>query len=134
MSNKKPHELLQILNNHLFFDEIEDSKVDYFFKVSLFKNKIFLYDDENDTTKIHNDYNENLIKKKMMKFIIEDCKLLFDNIPKVKLVILSNPDLNEEERNNLVEILNNNIDNCNHQLKQININNLINDSYKRILP
>ncbi len=134
MSNKKPHELLQILNNHLFFDEIEDSKVDYFFKVSLFKNKIFLYDDENDTTKIHDDYNENLIKKKMMKFIIEDCKLLFDNIPKVKLVILSNPDLNEEERNNLVEILNNNIDNCNHQLKQININNLINDSYKRILP
>ena len=134
MSNKKPHELLQILNNHLFFDEIEDSKVDYFFKVSLFKNKIFLYDDENDTTKIHDDYNENLIKKKMMKFIIEDCKLLFDNIPKVKLVILSNPDLNEEERNNLVEKLNNNIDNCNHQLKQININNLINDSYKRILP
>ena len=134
MSNKKPHELLQILNNHLFFDEIEDSKVDYFFKVSLFKNNIFLYDDENDTTKIHDDYNENLIKKKMMKFIIEDCKLLFDNIPKVKLVILSNPDLNEEERNNLVEILNNNIDNCNHQLKQININNLINDSYKRILP
>lgn len=134
MSNKKPHELLQILNNHLFFDEIEDSKVDYFFKVSLFKNKIFLYDDENDTTKIHDDYNEYLIKKKMMKFIIEDCKLLFDNIPKVKLVILSNPDLNEEERNNLVEILNNNIDNCNHQLKQININNLINDSYKRILP
>ena len=112
MSNKKPHELLQILNNHLFFDEIEDSKVDYFFKVSLFKNKIFLYDDENDTTKIHDDYNENLIKKKMMKFIIEDCKLLFDNIPKVKLVILSNPDLNEEERNNLVEKLNNNIDNC----------------------
>ena len=134
MSNKKPQELLQILNNHLFFDELEDSKVDYFFKVSLFKNNIFLYDDENDTTKIHDDYNENLIKKKMMKFIIEDCKLLFDNIPKVKLVILSNPDLNEEERNNLVEILNNNIDNCNHQLKQININNLINDSYKRILP
>ena len=133
MSNKKPQELLQILQNHLFFSKFENNRTDYFFKVSLFKSKILIFHEETDSVTVDDDYTEELIKKKMMKYVIDDCKLLFENIPKVKLVILTDQNIEEEERRDLIENLNQKIDEFKNQISQLNINDLINESYKRII-
>ena len=94
---------------------------------------ILIFHEETDSVTVDDDYTEELIKKKMMKYVIDDCKLLFENIPKVKLLILADKNIEEEERKELIENLNEKIDEFKNQISQLNINDLINESYKRII-
>lgn len=124
-SGKNPRDFVQLLDNHIFFNDITDELLFYFFKVLIKKDEDHGYDDKENLV------NESLLKKKMFEYLLNDTKLLMENIPKVLFLVKHSADLSEEEKQNITDDLNKKIDESNNRLKSTNIGDIINKQFDK---
>ena len=122
-SGKKPEDFLQLLDNHVFFNDLSDELLQFFFKCLVKKDKDHGYDDE------ENLINDKLLKKKMFEYLLNDTKLLMENIPKVLMIITHSASLEESCRKDLLANLNNKIEESNKRISQSDIGDIINKQF-----
>ena len=122
-SGKKPEDFLQLLDNHVFFNDFSDELLQFFFKCLVKKDKDHGYDDE------ENLINDKLLKKKMFEYLLNDTKLLMENIPKVQLIIVTDNNLSDEEKVDLKLVLQNKLSESNERIKNSNIGDIINKQF-----
>ena len=120
---KKASDFLQFLDNHVFFNDLTDETLQYFFRILIKKDNEHGYDDE------ENVIDEKLLKKKMFEYLLNDTKLLMENIPKVQLIIVMDKDLSDDEKNNLKDDLQKKINESNERIKDSNIGDIINKQF-----
>ena len=120
---KKASDFLQFLDNHVFFNDLTDETLQYFFRSLIKKDNEHGYDDE------ENVIDEKLLKKKMFEYLLNDTKLLMENIPKVQLIIMMDKDLSDDEKNNLKDDLQKKINESNQRIKDANIGDIINKQF-----
>ena len=77
---KKARDFLQFLDNHVFFNDLSDETLQYFFTTLVKKDVEHGYDDNENLV------DEKLLKKKMFEYLLNDTKLLMENIPKVQFI------------------------------------------------
>ena len=128
MASKKPEDLLQILDNHIFFNEITDERVDLFFSTLLKRYKILEYDENDELIT-----SENKIKREMKGYIANDSKLLLDNIPKAQFIIMTNLEISKEKKPVLLAELEDKVTNALNRIKNVSLDEIINNSYNRII-
>lgn len=128
MASKKPDNLLQILDNHIFFNEITDERLDIFFNTLLKRFEVLKYDENNNLVT-----SENTIKKEMKGFIANDSKLLLENIPKAQLIIMTNLEISKEKKPILLSELEEKLTNALERIKNVSLDDIINNSYNRII-
>ena len=122
-SGKKPEDFLQLLDNHVFFNDLSEELLQFFFKCLVKKDKDHGYDDE------ENLINDKLLKKKMFEYLLNDTKLLMENIPKVQLIIVTDNNLSDEEKVDLKLVLQNKLSESNERIKNSNIGDIINKQF-----
>lgn len=128
MASKKPDNLLQILDNHIFFNEITDERLDIFFNTLLKRFEVLKYDENNNLVT-----SENTIKQEMKGFIANDSKLLLENIPKAQLIIMTNLEISKEKKPILLSELEEKLTNALERIKNVSLDDIINNSYNRII-
>lgn len=121
-SGKKPADFLQLLDNHIFFNDLSDELLQFFFKCLVKKDNEHGY--EKDVL-----VDDKLLKKKMFEYLLNDTKLLMENIPKVQLIIVTDNTLSSEEKNDLKLILKNKINESNKRIKDSDIGDIINKQF-----
>lgn len=121
-SGKKPADFLQLLDNHIFFNDLSDELLQFFFKCLVKKDNEHGY--EEDVL-----VDDKLLKKKMFEYLLNDTKLLMENIPKVQLIIVTDNTLSSEEKNDLKLILKNKINESNKRIKDSDIGDIINKQF-----
>ena len=122
-TGKKAEDFLQLLDNHVFFNDLSDELLQFFFKCLVKKDKDHGYDDE------ENLINDKLLKKKMFEYLLNDTKLLMENIPKVQLIIVTDNNLSDEEKVDLKLVLQNKLSESNERIKNSNIGDIINKQF-----
>ena len=122
-TGKKAEDFLQLLDNHIFFNDISDEILQFFFKVLIKKNSDHGYDENTNLV------DEKLLKKKMFEYLLNDTKLLMENIPKVQLIIVTDNNLSDEEKVDLKLVLQNKLSESNERIKNSNIGDIINKQF-----
>ena len=122
-TGKKAEDFLQLLDNHIFFNDISDEILQFFFKVLIKKNSDHGYDENTNLV------DEKLLKKKMFEYLLNDTKLLMENIPKVLMIITHSASLEESCRKDLLANLNNKIEESNKRISQSDIGDIINKQF-----
>ena len=120
---KKASDFLQFLDNHIFFNDLSDKTLQYFFTALVKKDSDHGYDDDENLV------DEKLLKKKMFEYLLNDTKLLMENIPKVQLIILMDKDISDEEKDDLKNDLQKKINDSNERIKDSNIGDIINKQF-----
>lgn len=120
---KKVEDFLQFLDNHIFFNELSDENLQYFFTALIKKDLEHGYDDN------ENIVDDKLLKKKMFEYLLNDTKLLMENIPKVQLIIVMDKELSDDEKSILKSDLQKKINESNERIKDANIGNIINKQF-----
>ena len=120
---KKASDFLQFLDNHVFFNDLSDEILQYFFTCLVKKDSEHGYDDDENVV------DEKLLKKKMFEYLLNDTKLLMENIPKVQLIILTDKDLSDDEKSILENELQQKISDSNNRIKDANIGDIINKQF-----
>ena len=120
---KKARDFLQFLDNHVFFNELSDETLQYFFTALVKKDLEHGYDDD------ENVIDEKLLKKKMFEYLLNDTKLLMENIPKVELIIVMDKELSDVEKSVLKNDLQKKIYESNERIKDSNIGDIINKQF-----
>ena len=120
---KKASDFLQFLDNHIFFNDLSDKTLQYFFTCLVKKDSEHGYDDDENVV------DEKLLKKKMFEYLLNDTKLLMENIPKVQLIIMMDKDLSDDEKNVLKNDLQKKINESNLRIKDANIGDIINKQF-----
>lgn len=120
---KKARDFLQFLDNHVFFNELSDETLQYFFTALVKKDLEHGYDDDENVV------DEKLLKKKMFEYLLNDTKLLMENIPKVELIILMDKELSDVEKSVLKNDLQKKIYESNERIKDSNIGDIINKQF-----
>lgn len=120
---KKARDFLQFLDNHVFFNDLSDEILQYFFTTLVKKDVEHGYDDDENLV------DEKLLKKKMFEYLLNDTKLLMENIPKVQLIIVTDKELSDEEKNDLKNDLQKKIHDSNERIKDSNIGDIINKQF-----
>ena len=122
-SGKNPEDFLQLLDNHIFFNDLSDELLQFFFKCLVKKDDDHGYDQDENLV------NEKLLKKKMFEYLLNDTKLLMENIPKVQLIILTDNNLSDEEKSEFKLILQNKLSESHERIKNSNIGDIINKQF-----
>lgn len=122
-SGKKPEDFLQLLDNHVFFNDLSDELLQFFFKCLVKKDDDHGYDDEETLI------NDKLLKKKMFEYLLNDTKLLMENIPKVQLIIATDINLSDQEKVDLKLLLKNKLSESHERIKNSNIGDIINKQF-----
>ena len=65
----------------------------------------------------------------MFEYLLNDTKLLMENIPKVQLIIIMDKDLSDDEKNVLKNDLQKKINESNLRIKDANIGDIINKQF-----
>jgi len=120
---KKASDFLQFLDNHVFFNDLSDETLQYFFTCLVKKDSEHGYDDN------ENMVDEKLLKKKMFEYLLNDTKLLMENIPKVELIIVMDKDLSDDEKKVLKDDLQQKINDSNQRIKDADIGDIINKQF-----
>ena len=120
---KKARDFLQFLDNHVFFNDLSDETLQYFFTALVKKDSEHGYDDDENLV------DEKLLKKKMFEYLLNDTKLLMENIPKVQLIIMMEKELSSEEKSDLKNDLQKKINDSNERIKDSNIGDIINKQF-----
>ena len=120
---KKASDFLQFLDNHVFFNDLSDEILQYFFTCLVKKDSEHGYDDDENVV------DEKLLKKKMFEYLLNDTKLLMENIPKVELIIVMDKELSDVEKNVLKSDLQKKINESNERIKDSNIGDIINKQF-----
>ena len=120
---KKARDFLQFLDNHVFFNDLSDEILQYFFTTLVKKDVEHGYDDDENLV------DEKLLKKKMFEYLLNDTKLLMENIPKVQLIIMMEKELSSEEKSDLKNDLQKKINDSNERIKDSNIGDIINKQF-----
>tara|TARA_B100000927_G_C16314304_1_gene408724 strand:- start:388 stop:777 length:390 start_codon:yes stop_codon:yes gene_type:complete len=120
---KKARDFLQFLDNHVFFNELSDETLQYFFTALVKKDLEHGYDHD------ENVIDEKLLKKKMFEYLLNDTKLLMENIPKVELIIVMDKELSDVEKSVLKNDLQKKIYESNERIKDSNIGDIINKQF-----
>ena len=120
---KKARDFLQFLDNHVFFNDLSDETLQYFFTTLVKKDVEHGYDDNENLV------DEKLLKKKMFEYLLNDTKLLMENIPKVQLIIVMDKELSDEEKSDLKDDLEKKIKESNERIKDSNIGDIINKQF-----
>ena len=120
---KKARDFLQFLDNHVFFNDLSDETLQYFFTALVKKDLEHGYDDDENLV------DEKLLKKKMFEYLLNDTKLLMENIPKVQLIIVLDKELSDEEKTDLQKDLQQKINESNERIKDSNIGDIINKQF-----
>ena len=120
---KKARDFLQFLDNHIFFNDLSDETLQYFFTALVKKDSEHGYDDDENLV------DEKLLKKKMFEYLLNDTKLLMENIPKVQLIIMMEKELSSEEKSDLKNDLQKKINDSNERIKDSNIGDIINKQF-----
>ena len=120
---KKVEDFLQFLDNHIFFNDLSDETLQYFFTALVKKDSEHGYDDDENLV------DEKLLKKKMFEYLLNDTKLLMENIPKVQLIIMMEKELSSEEKSDLKNDLQKKINDSNERIKDSNIGDIINKQF-----
>ena len=120
---KKADDFLQFLDNHVFFNDLTDETLQYFFTCLVKKDSEHGYDDN------ENMVDEKLLKKKMFEYLLNDTKLLMENIPKVELIIVMDKDLSDDEKKVLKDDLQQKINDSNQRIKDADIGDIINKQF-----
>ncbi len=120
---KKARDFLQFLDNHVFFNDLNDEILQYFFSALVKKDSEHGYDDDENLV------DEKLLKKKMFEYLLNDTKLLMENIPKVQLIIIMDKELSDEEKSDLKNDLQKKINDSNERIKDSNIGDIINKQF-----
>ncbi len=120
---KKVEDFLQFLDNHIFFNDLSDANLQYFFTALIKKDLEHGYDDN------ANIVDDKLLKKKMFEYLLNDTKLLMENIPKVQLIIVMDKELSDDEKSILKSDLQKKINESNERIKDANIGNIINKQF-----
>ena len=120
---KKASDFLQFLDNHVFFNDLSDETLQYFFTCLVKKDSEHGYDDDENVV------DEKLLKKKMFEYLLNDTKLLMENIPKVELIIVMDKELSDVEKNVLKSDLQKKINESNERIKDSNIGDIINKQF-----
>ena len=120
---KKARDFLQFLDNHVFFNDLSDETLQYFFTALVKKDLEHGYDDDENLV------DEKLLKKKMFEYLLNDTKLLMENIPKVQLIIVMDKELSDEEKSDLKKDLQQKITESNERIKDSNIGDIINKQF-----
>lgn len=123
-SGKKAADFLQLLDNHIFFNDLDDQLLQFFFKSLVKKDLDHGYDEEGNLI------NGKLLKKKMFEYLFNDTKLLMENIPKVQLIITTDPELTDEGKIELKLKLEKKVSESNERLKKSDIGNIINEQFE----
>lgn len=123
-SGKKAADFLQLLDNHIFFNDLDDQLLQFFFKSLVKKDLDHGYDEEGNLI------NGKLLKKKMFEYLFNDTKLLMENIPKVQLIIVTDPELTDEGKIELKLKLEKKVSESNKRLKNSDIGNIINEQFE----
>ena len=123
-SGKKAADFLQLLDNHIFFNDLDDQLLQFFFKSLVKKDLDHGYDEEGNLI------NGKLLKKKMFEYLFNDTKLLMENIPKVQLIIATDPELTDEGKIELKLKLEKKVSESNERLKKSDIGNIINEQFE----
>ena len=123
-SGKKAADFLQLLDNHIFFNDLDDQLLQFFFKSLVKKDLDHGYDEEGNLI------NGKLLKKKMFEYLFNDTKLLMENIPKVQLIIVTDPELTDEGKIELKLKLEKKVSESNERLKKSDIGNIINEQFE----
>ena len=122
-SGKNPEDFLQLLDNHIFFNDLSDELLQFFFKCLVKKDNDHGYDEDENLV------NEKLLKKKMFEYLLNDTKLLMENIPKVELIILMDKELSDVEKSVLKNDLQKKIYESNERIRDSNIGDIINKQF-----
>lgn len=120
---KKARDFLQFLDNHVFFNDLSNETLQYFFTALVKKDLEHGYDDNENLV------DEKLLKKKMFEYLLNDTKLLMENIPKVQLIIVMDKELSDEEKTDLKNDLQKKIKESNERIKDSNIGDIINKQF-----
>ncbi|MBF92076.1 MAG: hypothetical protein CMP34_04640 [Rickettsiales bacterium] len=120
---KKARDFLQFLDNHVFFNDLSNETLQYFFTALVKKDLEHGYDDNENLV------DEKLLKKKMFEYLLNDTKLLMENIPKVQLIIVMDKELSDEEKSDLKDDLQKKIKESNERIKDSNIGDIINKQF-----
>tara|TARA_Y100000591_G_scaffold6182_1_gene4973 strand:- start:1243 stop:1632 length:390 start_codon:yes stop_codon:yes gene_type:complete len=120
---KKARDFLQFLDNHVFFNDLSNETLQYFFTALVKKDLEHGYDDNENLV------DEKLLKKKMFEYLLNDTKLLMENIPKVQLIIVMDKELSDEEKSTLKDDLQKKIKESNERIKDSNIGDIINKQF-----
>ena len=65
----------------------------------------------------------------MFEYLLNDTKLLMENIPKVQLIIVMDKELSDEEKTDLKNDLQKKIHDSNERIKDANIGDIINKQF-----
>jgi len=120
---KKASDFLQFLDNHVFFNDLSDETLQYFFNCLVKKDLEHGYDDDENLV------DEKLLKKKMFEYLLNDTKLLMENIPKVQLIIVMDKELSDDEKSDLKNDLQKKIKESNERITDANIGDIINKQF-----
>ena len=115
------------MENHLLFDDLTDERIDFFFKYQLINKEILKYDENNNLINMQ-DLDKDNVLKEMIKFLVEDTKLLLQNINNLNLLLSRESDDSEK-----VKLVKNKIYKSEQKIKNIIIDDLIINSYNRII-
>ena len=110
---------LNFINNHLFSDELTNERITKFFENQIIKDEDHGF---NEDGKLINDLK---LKKKLVIYLINDISLFLDNVPKIKLIILTDKLSTENEKEKYVEKLNNLIDESQKRIENNNLDGII---------
>ena len=69
----------------------------------------------------------------MKGFIANDSKLLLENIPKAQLIIMTNLEISKEKKPILLSELEEKLTNALERIKNVSLDDIINNSYNRII-
>ena len=128
MDIKELEDILKFMENHLLFGDLDDEeRIDYFFKYQLINKEILKYDENNNLVNKEELDRDNILKE-MAKFLAEDIKLLFKNIANIKILLSNEPDDSEK-----IKLVKNKINKSEEKIKNIIIDDLIINSYNRII-
>lgn len=122
-TGKNPKDFLQLLDNHIFFNDLTDELLQFFFKVMIKTDSDHGYDEEGKIV------NDKLCKKKMFEYLLNDVKLLMENIPKVLFILNHSDSLSGEEKNELKNNLEDKIKASNDRILASNISDIINKQF-----
>mgnify|MGYP001242070751 CR=1 FL=1 len=122
-NSQNTFDFLQFLDNHIFFNDLSDANLQYFFTALIKKDLEHGYDDN------ANIVDDKLLKKKMFEYLLNDTKLLMENIPKVQLIIVMDKELSDDEKSILKSDLQKKINESNERIKDANIGNIINKQF-----
>ena len=122
-TGKNSKDFLQILDNHIFFNDLTDELLQFFFKVMIKTDSDHGYDEEGKLV------DENLFKKKMFEYLLNDTKLLMENIPKVLFILNHSNGLSVEEKSELKNNLEDKIQASNDRILASNISDIINKQF-----